>query len=76
MCLANNCNSLVSALAISFDPILSIKSSSLLVYDDFTMVTSNVTQIAHIWYTHLSLAAMARHLRCNQLPQYLNAMLL
>ncbi len=37
------------------------------------MVTSNVTQIAPIWRTRLSLVAMAHHLWGNPLPQYLNA---
>jgi hypothetical protein len=74
MCLANNCNSLVSASATSLDPILSSTPSSLLVNDEFKVVTSNVTQLACSRQTRLSLAATAQHLRGNLAPQYLNAM--
>jgi hypothetical protein len=59
MCLANKCNSLVSASSTSLDPILTNTSSSLLADDDITVVTSNVTHIAHIQYTRLSIAATA-----------------
>ncbi len=62
MCLANKCNSLVSASAFSLDLICSNKSSSLLANDDITIVTSNVTQIACIQHTQLSIAATAWHL--------------
>jgi hypothetical protein len=55
------------------DPILSTTSSSLLADEDITVVTSNVTQIAHIQHTHPSIAAKARHLWGNPSPQYLNA---
>jgi hypothetical protein len=73
-CLANKSNSLVSASAISLDPILSSASSSLLADDKFTVVTSNVTQLTCSWHTRPSLAATARHLWGNPVPQYLNAM--
>ncbi len=73
MCLANKCNSLVSASATSLDPILSIESSNILANDDFTIVTSNVTHIACIQHTWPSLAAMVRHLWGSPLPQHLNA---
>jgi hypothetical protein len=55
----SKCNSLVSASATSLDPILSNTSSSLLANDGFTVVTSNVTQLARIQHTQLSLAATA-----------------
>jgi hypothetical protein len=44
--LSNKCNSSVSASATSLDPILSRTLSSLLANDKFTVVTSNVTQLA------------------------------
>jgi hypothetical protein len=75
ICLANKCNSLVSASANSLDPILSGTSSSLLADDKFTVVTSNVIQLACIQRPRPSLAATARHLwGSNPVPQYLNAM--
>ncbi len=73
MCLANKCNSLVSASATSLDPILSSTSPSLLADDKFTVVTSNVTQLARSQHTWPSLAAIAWHLLGNPVPQYLNA---
>jgi hypothetical protein len=72
MCLANKCNSLVSASSTSLDPILSNTSSSLLSDDNITIVTSNVTQIACIQHTRLLIAATAQHLWGNPLPHYLN----
>jgi hypothetical protein len=74
MCLANKCNSLVFASATSLNPILSSTSSSLLADDKFTVVTSNATQLALIQHTGPPLAAMAKHLWGNPIPQFLNAM--
>ncbi len=56
------------------NPILNSTSSSLLADDKSIVVTSNVTQLACIRHTQLSLAATAQHLWGNPTPQYLNAM--
>ncbi len=69
---------LFSAYACSLDPTIRLSSLPAVEDDNATVVTSNVTQIAHSHYTkqygstHPLIAATTQHLLGNALPQYLN----
>jgi hypothetical protein len=73
MSIANKCNSLISASSCYPDPTIKLHALPLKEQDNVTVVTLNLTQLLCEKIMHTSLAAAARHLWGNQLPQYLNA---
>ncbi len=76
MSIANKRNSLVFASSCYPDPTIKLHALPLVEQDNVTVVTSNITRFQRGKIMHISIAAVARHLWGNPLPQYLNAIMI